>query len=109
MYVDPSKCALISTVAGNIRIITPTHSTMDRLMAAVAWNEQQSLELALPIAEHRGPKIDWNSFDYWVKSERIGSKKETARFHESVGRQVPIRYAMIEILTTSPHLVNAVI
>ena len=89
MYVDPSKCALISTVAGNIRLITPTHSVMDRLIADVAWNEQQSLELALLVAEHQGPKIDWNYFDNWVKTEGIGSNKETAKFYETVGRQVP--------------------
>ena len=35
-YVDPSSCALIKTPFGNLRIITPTHSVMDRLIAAVA-------------------------------------------------------------------------
>lgn len=88
-YVDSAKCALISTAMGNITIITPTHSIMDRLIAAVAWNEQQSLELALLVAEHQGPKIDWNYFDDWVKSEGIGSNKETAEFYETVGRQLP--------------------
>jgi hypothetical protein len=30
-YVDASKCAVLSTPAGNVRIITATHSVMDRL------------------------------------------------------------------------------
>ena len=88
-YVDSAKCAVISTAVGNIRIITPTHSIMDRLIAAVVWNEQQSLELALLVAEHQGPRIDRNYFDHWVKSEGIGSNKETAKFYETVGRQLP--------------------
>jgi hypothetical protein len=62
---------------------------MDRLIAAVAWNEQQSLELALLIAVHQGPDIDWNYFDNWVKSEGIGSNKETTKFYETVGRRLP--------------------
>ena len=33
-YVDPSKCALIETGSGKLRIITPTQSVMDRLIAA---------------------------------------------------------------------------
>lgn len=56
-YVDPSQCALVNTPLGTLRIITPTHSVMDRLIAAAAWNEAQSLEQALLVASHGNPPI----------------------------------------------------
>lgn len=88
-YVDPSQCALIDTGLGNLRIITPTHSIMDRLIAAVAWNEPQSLEQALLVAEHQMKNIDWDKLDQWVITEGIGGDKETIEFYKKVGRQLP--------------------
>jgi hypothetical protein len=89
MYVDPSQCALIDTGLGKLRIITPTHSVMDRLIAAVAWNEPQSLELALLVAKHQLENIDWNMLDRWVIAEGITTDKETIMLYKNVGRQLP--------------------
>ncbi len=88
-YVDPSQCALIDTGLGNLRIITPTLSIMDRLIAAVAWNEPQSLDQALLVAEHQMKNIDWDKLDQWVLTEGIGGDKETIAFYKKVGRQLP--------------------
>jgi hypothetical protein len=88
-YVDPSQCAILKTGSGNLRIITPTHSVMDRLIAAAAWGEPQSLALALLIAEHQRKNIDWQELDLWVKSEGIDGDKETIEFYTSVNRKLP--------------------
>ena len=76
-YVDPSQCALKVTGLGNLRIITPTHSIVDRLMAAVAWNEPQSLEQALLVAGHQLKNLDRDKLDHWVISEGISGGEET--------------------------------
>ena len=82
-------CAVINTGLGNLRIITPTHSVMDRLIAAVAWGEPQSLELALLVATHQSENIDWDALDRWVITEDIVTCKETIEFYKKVGRAVP--------------------
>lgn len=88
-YVDPSQCAILKTGVGNLRIITPTHSVMDRLIAAAAWSEPQSLAQALLIVEHQQKNIDWREFDLWVNSEGIGGDKETIEFYKNVNRKLP--------------------
>jgi hypothetical protein len=88
-YVDPTQCAIIDTGLGKLRIITPTHSVMDRLIAAAAWNEPQSLELALLVAKHQRASIDWDLLDRWVVTEGIAADKETMEFYKKTGRQIP--------------------
>ncbi len=88
-YVDSSQCALLDTGMGNLRIITPTHSVMDRLIAAAAWNEPQSLEQAVLVAEHQHANISWEELDRWVAAEGIGRDKETIEFYKKVGRRLP--------------------
>ena len=88
-YIDPSECALIDTGLGKLRIITPTHSVMDRLIAAAAWNEPQSLEQALLVARHQEGKIDWEQIDEFVMREGIKNDKETRKFYRSVDRHLP--------------------
>jgi hypothetical protein len=88
-YVDPSQCAILKTDAGNLRIITPTHAVMDRLIAAAAWSEPQSLAQALLIAEHQRKNIDWEELDLWVGAEAIGNRKETIEFYKKAGRKLP--------------------
>jgi hypothetical protein len=87
--VDPTQCAIIDTGLGKLRIITPTHSVMDRLIAAAAWNEPQSLELALLVAKHQRASIDWDLLDRWVVTEGIAADKETMEFYKKTGRQIP--------------------
>lgn len=88
-YIDPSKCALIDTGVGRLRIITPTYSVMDRLIAAAAWHDPQSLEQALLVAEHQFDKIDWDEVDRWVKHEGLGADKEVVIFYMKTGRPLP--------------------
>jgi len=88
-YVDPSDCELIDTGLGRLRIITATHSIMDRLNAAAAWNEPQSLEQALLVAESKAEKIDWTAIDDWVVREGIGDDKEVIEFYKRIGRIHP--------------------
>jgi hypothetical protein len=88
-YVDPADCALIETKFGKLRIITPTHSVMDRLIAAVAWNEPQSLAQALLVASHQSGKLDWDELDKWVLREGITADKEIVEFYRKIERILP--------------------
>lgn len=62
---------------------------MDRLIAAAAWNEPQSLEQALLVARHQEGKIDWEQIDEFVIREGIRNDKETREFYRSVNRHLP--------------------
>ncbi len=88
-YIDPSNCARINTGLGFLRVITPTHSVMDRLIAAAAWNEPQSLEQALLVTEFCSERIDWQALDDWVIREGIQSSKEIVEYYEKVNRKCP--------------------
>lgn len=88
-YIDPSKCALIDTIAGTLRVITSTYSVMDRLIAAAAWHDPQSLEQALLVAEHQSDEIDWDEIDRWVMNEGLGADKEIVIFYAKTGRPLP--------------------
>ncbi len=88
-YVDVSQCATLPTPAGKIRIITPTHSVMDRLIAAAVWHETQSFDQAILVATYKSEDIDWNEIDTWVVSEEITSTQEVTDFYRVVGRSVP--------------------
>ena len=85
-YIDHSQCALIKTGLGSLRIITPTQSVMDRLIAAAVWDEPQSLEQAILVAEHQADNIDWKALSAWVIKEKIENKKETLRFYRALSR-----------------------
>ena len=88
-YVDPSSCARLKTNFGGLRIITPTQSVMDRLIAAAAWNEPQSLEQALLVVAHQIDKIDWEELDRWVINEGIVTDKEIIEFYRKSERVPP--------------------
>lgn len=88
-YIDPSNCARINTGLGFLRVITPTHSVMDRLIAAAAWNEPQSLEQALLVTEFCSERIDWQALDEWVIREGIQSSKEIVEYYETANRKCP--------------------
>ena len=88
-YVDPSQCVLLDTGVGQLRIITPTHSLMDRLIAAAAWNEPQSLEQALLVAGHQKDNLDWKQLDQFVIREGIRDDKEVHEFYRTTGRPLP--------------------
>jgi hypothetical protein len=89
-YVDPSQCALLDTGVGKLRIVTPTQSVMDRLIAAAVWSEAQSLEQALLVAEHQRDNIEWTELDRWVSREGISGDKEIVIFYKKTGRPLPV-------------------
>ena len=88
-YIDHSQCALLKTKLGNLRIITPTQSVMDRLIAAAAWSEPQSLEQAILVAQHQLDDIDWEALDAWIVAENIARKKEVLNFYRELGKNGP--------------------
>jgi len=69
-YIDPSNCSVLDTRLGKLRIITPTHSLMDRLIAAAA--------------------VDWEELDKWVIREGIAVDKEITEFYKQIERPCPV-------------------
>jgi len=90
-YVDAADCAILSTRAGDVRIITATHSIMDRLMAAAAWQDKQALDQAMLVAAHQADGIEWDELNAWVTSEGVGTAPEVIEFYREVRRSPPPR------------------
>lgn len=90
-YVDATNCTVLSTPSGNIRIITATHSVMDRLIAAASWQDVPSLEQAVLVATHQSEAIDWDELDAWVVAEGLATAREIVGFYRAVGRTCPNR------------------
>ena len=90
-YVNASDCAELPTPAGNLRIITATHSVMDRLIAAASWHDAAALEQALLVATHQSDKIDWTEIDTWVAAEGIATSREVTEFYRALRRPLPRR------------------
>jgi len=88
-YIDASQSAMLSTPAGKLRIITATHSVMDRLSAAASWQDAPSLEQAVLVATHQSDKIDWDEIDAWVLTEGISNSREVIEFYRAVRRSPP--------------------
>ncbi len=81
LYVTHEQCAILELPAGTLRIVTPTQSVMDRLAAAIAWNDAQSREQAVLVAAHN--KIDWDELQVWFMNEGQ-SDAEFERFRGAV-------------------------
>lgn len=88
-YVDATDCELLPTPAGKVRIISATHSVMDRLIAAASWQDAPSLEQAVLVATHQGEKIDWKEIDDWVLAEEVVNSREVIEFYRAVRRSLP--------------------
>lgn len=88
-YVDASECAVLSTPAGDLRIITATQSVMDRLSAAAFWQDAPSLDQALLVATHQSSNIDWDEIEAWVLGEGINDTREVIEFYRANGRPLP--------------------
>ena len=84
LYADAADCAVIELPAGQLRIITPTQSVMDRLAATYAWNDAQSREQAIMVAAKQ--EIDWVALQDWFVGEGQ-SKREFDRFGALVARK----------------------
>ena len=81
LHVTHEQCATIELPAGTLRIVTPTQSVMDRLAAAIAWNDAQSREQAILVAANQ--EIDWEELRTWFANEG-GPDEEFERFHMAV-------------------------
>ena len=81
LQVNPEDCAIIEFPVGNLRIITPTQSVMDRLAAAYAWKDAQSRDQAIMVAANQ--QIDWDALQSWFANEGE-SDEEFRRFKDSV-------------------------
>lgn len=60
--------------AGQLQLLTPTHSVMDRLAGYFHWNDKQNLDQALMIAKRHPVKI--KEIERWAKSEDAIEKFE---------------------------------
>ncbi|MFQ5981909.1 MAG: hypothetical protein ACE5KS_00900 [Woeseiaceae bacterium] len=81
LHVDHEDCATIELEAGKLRIITATQSVMDRLVAAIAWNDAQPREQAILVAARQ--PIDWDALREWFADEGE-SDEEFERFRAAV-------------------------
>lgn len=83
-YFGLSDCAMLNTRFGSLRIISATQSIMDRLAAASAWDEPQSLEQAALVAEHQLAQIDWQQLAQWVRNEGIADHRFVVEFYKRI-------------------------
>lgn len=81
LYVTHEECAVIDLPAGQLRIVTPTQSVMDRLAGAIAWKDAQSREQAVLVAANQD--IDWDELQTWFVNEGE-SEGEFDRFRAAV-------------------------
>lgn len=85
--VDTSRCAVLATPAGRLRIITLTHSIMDRLSAAASWQDAPSLEQAVLVATHQSNNIDWDEIGTWVVDEGFAESREVIELYRQARRR----------------------
>jgi hypothetical protein len=83
LYADHKDCTVLHLSVGELRIITPTQSVMDRLAAAFAWRDPQSREQAILVAASQD--IDWDALLVWFRNEGE-SDAEFERFRSAVVR-----------------------
>jgi hypothetical protein len=72
--LSSSDVPLLDTAYGQVRVITPTQSLMDRLAAYFHWNEQRTLRdqvRQLVATLDAAGQIDWDELYRWADSEKI--------------------------------------
>jgi len=84
LYVTHEQCAVIGLPAGQLRIVTPTQSVMDRLAAVFAWRDAQSWEQAVLVAANQD--IDWGELKTWFANEGE-AEREFDRFRAAVDKK----------------------
>ena len=67
--VPDDEATTLQTDFGPLRIVTPTHSVMDRLAAYISWRDNPSFDQAVMVA--RRHPIDWPALREWGRRERI--------------------------------------
>lgn len=68
--------ATLSSKAGKLQLLTPTHSVMDRLAGYYHWDDKQNLDQAIMIAKRHPIKI--RAVEEWSKAE--GQEKKFDKF-----------------------------
>lgn len=61
--------ATLQTDFGPIKIVSPTHSIMDRLAAYTHWHDNPSFDQAVLVA--RQQHVDWPALYNWADAERV--------------------------------------
>ena len=82
--VDHREVPTVLTAYGPLRIITPTHTVMDRLTAYVHWKDGQSWDQAAMVAERQD--IDWSALERWAREEGV-DKAHIRRLREAAGQR----------------------
>jgi hypothetical protein len=72
MVIAHEDVPLLQTEFGALRVVTPTHSVMDRMAAYVHWNDNQAMDQAVMIA--RRQPIDWSALQDWARQEGMDDK-----------------------------------
>ena len=67
----------LETEYGIIQILSPTQMVMDRLAAFIHWNDPQSLDQAVMVAQDN--PLEWTALEAWVTREGAPEKYETFR------------------------------
>lgn len=81
--IQSGEWAQLETQYGTIQILTPTQSVMDRLAAYFWWDDQQSFDQAVMIAESQ--TIKWPELEAWIEDEQ-SPKEKFERFKMQVTR-----------------------
>ena len=63
------EAAVLQTVYGPVRIVTPIQILMDRLAAYVHWKDNQSFDQAVMVA--RRQSVDWRALYEWARRDGI--------------------------------------
>ena len=69
-----SEYAEMESNAGTLRLLTPTHATMDRLAAFYHWNDRASLRQATWIAAVQ--EVDLYTIEEWSRNEGAADQYE---------------------------------
>ncbi len=85
LQVPQERCAVLELPSGRLRIITPTHSVLDRLAAAIAWKDEQSRDQAIMVAAHND--VDWEEIENWFIGEGE-TNEEYIKFRDRVRRTI---------------------
>lgn len=75
------SCSTIRTAFGNLFVITPTQSVLDRLSAALHWNDAMAWEQAALVTQAQN--LDWEDVKRWLAEEGEGDRY--ARVRERLG------------------------
>ena len=62
----------IKTKSGILKLLTPTDCVKDRLAAYYHWNDRQSLDQAVWVAEVK--TVDFDEIEQWSKREGKGDR-----------------------------------